>query len=125
MCFTPPPSPTWYSGSVSNHLLENVQDDNTFNASPELPSRTSLCFLKNRSASFEQGMEHLVLKYNTTKVSYKKLLLKKCGISKVTSKVEFINSTFPHRYSLLLLWVDLVKHHYYYNFVLDRPGFKS
>lgn len=72
--FTPPPSPTWYSGSVSNHFLENMQDDNAFNASPELPSRTLLYSLKNRSGSFEQGMEHLVLKYNATRVSYKKLL---------------------------------------------------
>lgn len=44
-----------------------------------------------------------------------KTTLKKIGgISKVTSKVEFISSALLCVYSVLLLWVDLVKHHYHY-----------
>lgn len=74
---TPLPSPTSVSRSMSHHFLENMQDDNTFNASPELPWRTLLYFLKNRSGSFEQvtdlveeEMEHRVLKYKASRMSY-------------------------------------------------------
>lgn len=47
----PPPPPTCVTG---RSLLVHRQDDNTFCVSPELPSRTLLCFLKKDQAALNR-----------------------------------------------------------------------